>query len=54
MEVLFDCYRMDVDYDDVPVSIVRRMTKQPYLMSFITSIPQSAVVESKRFSGGPY
>ena len=50
LETLFDCYRRDINFSDVPIYIVNTMRLPPrYVMRSITSIPRSAFVESTTF-----
>ena len=49
LETLFDCYRRDINFGDVPIYIVSTIKDSRYLMRFIKSIPQSALVQSAAF-----
>jgi plasmid maintenance system killer protein len=51
LETLFDCYRGDVSYADVPVHIVPTITDSRYRPRFIRAIPQDKLEPSSRFVG---
>lgn len=49
LEVLFDCHHHNLSFKDVPVYIVQTIKDPPHIMTFINSIPRSAILESNTF-----
>jgi mRNA-degrading endonuclease RelE of RelBE toxin-antitoxin system len=49
LETLFDCYRRDINFGDVPIYIVPTITDPRYLIRLIISIHQSALIQSTAF-----
>ncbi|MGC8913586.1 MAG: hypothetical protein ACP5LE_06660 [Thermoplasmata archaeon] len=49
LETLFDVYRRDINFGDVPIYIVPTISDSKYMMKLVTSIPQSAWVQSTSF-----
>jgi plasmid maintenance system killer protein len=49
LETLFDCYRRDVSYADVPVYIVPTITDSRYRLRLIRAIPRDKLEPSARY-----
>lgn len=49
LETLFDCYRHDISFGDVPIYILPTIKDSRYMMRLIRSIPRSALVQSATF-----
>ena len=49
LETLFDCYRRDIHFGDVPIYIISTIEDPKYTIKLITSIPRSTLTQSPTF-----